>query len=147
MACVEETVLKQVEAERNRLTGVRGVLGFFLVGFVVGSAAYVLYGLLLLATGIWLYAACGVLFLILAGYGFYASSLLIHKRSSAPWHAGRVLILGSLLSVFMVAVNWAVRDRLDLSPLTGGVGTLMWLAYLSWSRRVAYTYGGPAKAQ
>lgn len=138
---LEEDGARQVEVERKRLTGVRGVLLLFAINVMLSSLLSVLFGLeYCLDSESGLFVLCGALDLIWAGYGFYVFYLLIRERPAAPQHAQRFLFLGFLLSVLVVLVALRVTHRLDLSPL-GNIGTLVWMVYLSSSKRVANTYG------
>jgi hypothetical protein len=61
---VEKGVQQEVEAERKRLTGIHGFLLLFVIMVVVGSLAYVLFGLAFLGARGW-FPVCGVLSLVL----------------------------------------------------------------------------------
>ena len=136
----EREVVQHVEAEKKRLTGIRGFLLLFVIVVVFGSLLYALFGLLFLGAG-GLFILSGVLSLILAGYGFYVFYLLTRIRRTAPQHAERFLIFGFLLSILETLVAATVTHHFDPGALGGFMGTLLWLAYLGGSKRVANTYG------
>jgi hypothetical protein len=69
--------------------------------------------------------------------------LLVGKRGTGPEHAQRFLILGVALNAVEVLAAWATTHHFDPGSLGGLTGTLIWLGYLNWSRRVANTYGQP----
>jgi hypothetical protein len=137
----------QVEVHRNRLTGIRGLLLWLIIAILVGSLANAASGLLLLASGQILFSIWGVFFLILAIYGFYVFYVLIRKHTNAPKHAQRLLSLGVFLDITLVLLIWEATHVVDVSPLGGCIGTLVWLGYLTSSERVANTYRRPAPAQ
>jgi len=139
---LEKGLLQQLEDERKRLTGIHGFLLLFVVGVGLGSGLYTLSGLALLGARNALFALAGVLSLALAGYGFYVFFVLIQKRSIAPEHAQRFLILGALLDILEMLAALTAENHLNLGPVGGIIGTVAWLHYLSYSRRVVYTYCG-----
>lgn len=140
METVEDSVQKQAENDKMRLYGIKGFLLLFVIFVPAGSLILAFWGFDLWRVGAGLFPVASVLALLLAGYGLYAFRLLIRKECAAPKHAQWFLILIFLLNLFVLFSTWQLTQHLQLGPVGVGITPLLWLGYLSWSRRVAATY-------
>lgn len=130
----------QVEGERKRLSGIRGLLLVFIICMIISPVSNLVAGISCLVQPSILLILLGVIFLILAGYGFYVAYLLVRRRTTAPRHAERILILSLVPSVFIVILTYLATNQLDLMPLLQSVGIILLLGYLYWFPRVFNTY-------
>lgn len=137
---VSSVVRHEMASERDRLTGIRGALLLFVVCVGLGSFSRVVVGLKMIVIKNSIFLVMGMMTLSLGAYGFYVASLLIRKRSGAPEHAQRFLVLVACLGLIEALAMWRVTHKFDLRWLLGFMGALLWIEYLGRSRRVAYTF-------
>jgi hypothetical protein len=142
-----DALLSEIHAEREsevaELSRVRGWLVVWIIVLALNSLILLLAGgrtFLVAPPGLVVFVALPMV--AVGFYGFYCAYLLVKKRSQAPENARRWLILGVTLNCFTALALWGVFEaRVPLAPLLGSVYfTLLWLEYLSESRRAACVY-------
>lgn len=133
------------QSEDRRLARMRGWLLVFIA--IVGLNALSELGMALVAAASdahWTFRVVAVLFSTVALYGLYSMYLLVRRRSSAPAHARRWILLSFVATAIWAVISYAVAGAgvVDLTVLLGPAFFMaVWIAYLSESKRVAAVYG------
>jgi hypothetical protein len=131
-------------AATERLSRIQGILLLFIVIVATNSLIYLFVALVLAtAAASTILRVVAVPCLVLGLYGLYCSFLLVRRKSRAPQHAGRWLIWSVVAGTATVVARLVFSREFSLGAALPPVLSLVWLAYLSDSRRVALVYGVP----
>jgi hypothetical protein len=141
-AAIEKEVVQQEQARERRYRGIRGWLVVFILMVAGGSLIDLLSGVAALREAQSFVAVLLILpGVLVALYGFMAFVLLLRKKSSAPSHAARWMIVNFFYGLIVAIIVYALtRSTAGFIILPSAAGLLLWLYYLENSKRVAATY-------
>ena len=133
---LENEAARAKVGEIRAVTGVRGFLVFFLAVVALNTLTALASGIRLMAAGAPLAAVLAIPIIGVSVYGGFAFVLLITRRPDAPRHARNWLIATFLVNLMVALI---IRTMIGYL-LFQSMGALVWIAYLSQSKRVAATY-------
>jgi hypothetical protein len=122
------------------LNAVRGWLLVFVIWSGIVSAVGFVSSLVLVIGGEGYARAIGVAGLAVSVYGGYCSYVMAAADSGAPSHARRWLIGLALYGVATMTVALLAEPELSSGAGRPLIFALIWLPYLSYSKRVAAVY-------
>jgi hypothetical protein len=131
-------------ATTERLSRIRGILLLFIVIVAINSLIDLFTSLTFAAappTAPNMLRLFAVPFVILGLYGLCCCFLLLRRKSRAPQHARRWLVWSFVVGTAVAVLNFVIAGEVSLGAAGPAVFALVWLGYLSDSRRVALVYG------
>jgi hypothetical protein len=145
----ETEAAKKMQDEAKRLSGVRGFLLLFLIVLIFNSIRFFLWGFSSLANSLnplnGLSLVLSAIYLIVACYGITVSFLLIRKSEHALTHTKWWIVFTAVVGFVNLMVAFFVKGRVESSDIGNAmfaaIFAVVWLTYISQSRRVANTYG------
>jgi len=138
-----ENIVQEDERREHDLRGVRGWLALFALVVLFNSLPWVLTGV----ERLWGHPLAGLSFLpwmAVGAYGCYVFGALLLKRPTAPRHAARWLVATVGVPLLYVLLVYLSSGQALVAPVFRAP-LLIWLWYLTESKRVAATYGEPSE--
>ena len=132
---------KKVQERIEKYTGIKGWLLLFVIGVFVSSLLYIPLAILSISDydPPWSFIFTITSICINGVYGLFTFYQLITKNKKAPFHAMMWIILGLFLVFFEGMVLGFPSEKIK-QLFFNFIYSLIWLLYLSLSKRVTATY-------
>ncbi len=145
VSSIQTVVEQQNKEEEQKLSGLGGFLLLFLIIFVFNLILAFVQGFSILSSASTqlnvLSLSLSIPQLIIGAYGVYIFLLLVRKKTNAPTHTTRWLILSAAVNFLSGILLFFISGKLDFSIITPLGFAIIWLTYFTNSKRVSITYG------
>lgn len=138
---IQSGIKVTLKEETKKIYGIKGFLLLFILIILGNSLFFIITGLSTFTNYTGLISFLISLPIILIGiYGIFTFILLIRKKTNAPKHAEKWIILAFIFSLIISVFYYYYLRDIPFFLLGSCIFALIWLTYLQNSKRVKTTY-------